>query len=752
MADFDALSTLDSLPDAVVATDGTQHIVYANPGVERLLGWKPEELRGRLLAALFPPPHQDMPLGQPLIVRAKRPNGAVLPVELTLTGDAEVRLVATLREPPDASARKLRAILETISVGVLLAEGPEGRLTISNPEAERIAGEPIRADSYADFVAKFPLERLDGRALDLKDRPLSRTMDQGKPVREMLKFQRRDGREFVLEVTTAPFSNPDGGAVTTFLDVTERIQLQQDLADRANQLTALIDHLPVGVAYFDKMAVCRVGNNPAKRFLGRRSSEINGATADELFAAAPVLRDALHRCVRDNTPHIQERVAWPDAQKPGSIRYLDWQFQPLNADSAKPRGALALIIDVTERARAEAEKQQAMEAAEGASRRKTQFLSAVSHDLRTPVNALSLQAELLGRIVEMRADPDDDLQLLAGDIRAASNNLIELINDLLDLTRLDSGGFDYKPTDFSLDAWLAATLAPLELTARTKALEFAWNVDRPGRIIHGDRVKLGRVLTNLVGNAVKFTEDGEVTISVFADRDGCLRIEVCDTGPGIPADQIEHIFDEFSQLRNPERDRTKGTGLGLAICRRLVEGVGGQMLVESEVGRGSTFTAIYPPEHLPPTKQPEIPELPGNAATISAAHDAFATILLVEDDDACREEMAQLLQDSGYSVHATNSGTPIIEAIRQSRPSLVLLDLMLPGVDGSDVLRQIRREPATKRLKVVVITGDMMSARTDELQALDVEGILAKPVETELLLELLGDLLPKPAARNAAGA
>src|SRR6185437_15349190 len=156
------------------------------------------------------------------------------------------------------------------------------------------------------------------------------------------------------------------------------------------------------------------------------------------------------------------------------------------------------------------------------------------------------------------------------------------------------------PTSFRLDHWLSATLAPLEVMAYSKGLEFSWKVDRPGRVVDADRVKLSRVLVNLAGNAVKFTESGSVEVSAGADTDGGLVLSVRDTGPGIPDDQKDRIFDEMVQLRNPERDRTKGTGLGLAICRRLVQAVGGRLTVESRVGQGSTFTAWYPADHLPP--------------------------------------------------------------------------------------------------------------------------------------------------------
>jgi PAS domain S-box-containing protein len=761
LADFDARTLLNALPDAAVAADASQRILFANRGMQKLLGWAPADLAGRQLSELIPPPHQMMELDTPMRVRAARPDGSVREVDMILSGDVAEFLVATLREPPRAtetedSARQLRAILETISVGVLLAEGPNGRLTVTNTAADRIAGEPVRAETYEEFVAKFPLERLDGRLMELSERPLARTFEEGRPVREVLKYQRRDGREIILEVTTAPFPGPSGGAVTTFSDVTSRYEMEQDLGDRAAQLRALLDHLPVGVAYFDKMAVCRAGNAPARRFLNRTRAEIIGVPADELFAQAPPLREALHRCVRDHVSHVQPRVEWPDSSRPSAIRYLEWQFEPLSADPAKPRGALALITDVTERTHIDAQKQLAMEAAEGASKRKTQFLSAVSHDLRTPVNALSLQAELLSRILEMREEPGDELILLAGDIRSAAGNLIELINDLLDLTRFDSGAIDYRPTDFVLDDWLGSTLAPLALTARTKNLGFTWGSDRPHRIVHGDRVKLGRVLTNLVGNAVKFTEKGEVRVIAGADPSGWLKLEVRDTGPGIPADQVDRIFDEFSQLRNPERDRTKGTGLGLAICRRLVEGVGGRLILQSEPGKGSTFTALYPPNHLPQEPPPDaatqyvvFPSAPDDDRADSSG--PFAPILLVEDDQQSRNALRKLLEHEGYTVRTARDGLEALDAIRQLRPSLILLDLMMPGMDGSEVLRRIRRDPDLSGIKVVILTGDAMDAPTSEIQTFPGDAILSKPVSLDALRELLSFMLPTDTTSPAGG-
>ncbi len=631
--------------------------------------------------------------------------------------------------------QKLQTVLDTIAVGVLLAEGPEGHLTVVNPIAREILGAELESETLTAFFERCPLMGLDGQPIEPEDRPLWRSLQAGERTRRSCRFRRADGQDMVLDVTTAPYPGPSGGAVSTFRDVTDRYRLEAELADRATQIKALLDHLPVGVAYFDSDGVCRASNGPARRFVGRSRREITGATAAELFTRTPKLRDALLSCLNERTPHAQDAVPWVDGSVDDTIRYLDWRFEPLiSGEPPKTLGALALIMDVTERTQADFALQRTAAAAEGAARRKTQFLSAVSHDLRTPVNALSLQAELLARLIEGRDDPDGELSQLASDIRQVATNLIELINDLLDLTRFDSGMIDIRPTNFALDPWLEATLASLESTAHAKGLTFAWRVDRPGRVIRADKVKLGRVLVNLVSNAVKFTEKGSVSIDAREAPEGGLILSVKDTGPGIPDDQRERIFDEFAQLRNPERDRTKGTGLGLAICRRLVEGFGGRLTVESRVGQGSTFTAWYPPDQISMDAQSD------KASTESCSRPVVADvapILLVEDDPNSRYTLARLLEHAGYRVEKASDGPQALRFLQRSAPSLVLLDLMMPGMGGGEVLRWIRHDTDLKNLKVVILTGDVLSERAAELQSLNADGFLAKPVDFDQLLTMV---------------
>lgn len=786
---------LDALPDAVVVVDERGTIREVNARVTEWFGWASEELVGSPLDQLLV---TDAPLlpavdsrygGQAREVLARTRVDQRVPVEICSrrhgasdgppTGqDADSStgsLVLTMRVPrdrthpadptgaatasagagqfPESRARaeigaedldaerhKLQAILDALPIGVVLLEGSEGHLTLVNPAARTMSGSAkvLEGDVLAGFGESLPVYRLDGRLYELSERPLWRALHRGEYVREVLKHhQEEDGRAVWVEVSTAPFPGLRGGVVASFRDVTEEVQLRSELAERAAQFKALLDHLPVGVAYFDDHGICRAANGPTRRILRRSRESTIGATSADLFAAAPSLHEALSRCLHERQPHAESSSPWPDPGSEDGCRYLDWRFEPLPLTHGLALGALALIVDVTDRKLAADRLRVAAEAAQQASRYKSQFLSAVSHDLRTPVNALSLLADWINLVVDRQAIPDPELRSLIADLKRSTSGLVDLVNDLLELTLFDSGDLSFHPTVFALSSWLDENLAPLRITARAKGLEFSWFVDLPERVAHGDRVKMGRVLLNLVGNAIKFTDRGSVVVRSGLTPEGDLAISVTDTGSGIPQDQLGRIFDEFAQLRNPQRDRTKGTGLGLAICRRLVEGTGGRIVVESEIGTGTTFTALYPPDHVPLSPTMDVGTGSAETHVLKPSPSGAGCILLVEDDPYSRRSLARLLERQGYRVEEAESGTAAMAAVRRELPALVLLDLMLPGMDGSEVLREIRTLADRHVLPVVVLSGDLLSDRTEKLQALDVNAILAKPIEFSELIGIL---------------
>jgi PAS domain S-box-containing protein len=266
---------------------------------------------------------------------------------------------------------------------------------------------------------------------------------------------------------------------------------------------------------------------------------------------------------------------------------------PIRERSGKIVSAIVAFVDVSEMKKLEQELDHRRQDAEEASVRKSKFLAAVSHDIRTPANAISLLAELIQRSA---ADPQGIAEIpeLAVELQNSSMSLVHLVSDVLDLTRLDSGHIELKESEFELGPWLEEECQRLVPLAEAKKLCFERHAPDSLVRLKCDRVKLSRIITNLIGNAIKFTEQGQVHVRTERQNDGRFEIAVSDTGAGIGPEHLARIFDEFFQLKNPERDQMKGSGLGLSISKRLADAMGAKLSVKSEPGKGSTFTLILP--------------------------------------------------------------------------------------------------------------------------------------------------------------
>jgi signal transduction histidine kinase len=380
--------------------------------------------------------------------------------------------------------------------------------------------------------------------------------------------------------------------------------------------------------------------------------------------------------------------------------------------------------------------------AEETSTRKSHFLAAVSHDIRTPANAITLLAELIKRFAES-AEKAGEIPRLAADLQSASRSMVELVSDVLDLTRFDSGFLELHETDFAIGSVLEAETRQFIPAAAEKGITLTVDPENLEVALHTDRVKLARILDNLVGNAIKFTDSGGVRLRVSRDEDGGLLVRVSDTGIGIEPSHLQDIFDEFFQLRNPERDRSKGTGLGLAICKKLVDALGCRLSVESRPGEGSTFTLRIPPRLIrsgtAPARADGHEKRPAGAPECSRPLCGLR-ILLVEDHDSTRHSTSRLLSEHGAEVICAPSGQTAIYALRHESPEVLLLDLMLPDMDGRAVLEAIPAiQPARLRC-ILAITGDATPKRVEEVMRLGAHGLLRKPIDPVSLVEMITDL------------
>lgn len=372
--------------------------------------------------------------------------------------------------------------------------------------------------------------------------------------------------------------------------------------------------------------------------------------------------------------------------------------------------------------------------AEEAAQQKSRFLAAISHDVRTPANAISLLAELIKRSA---SDPQmaADVPGLATSLWSNARLLVDLVGDVLDLTRLDSGNAELQISEFALSDLIRAEVGQAKTLLASKNVTVGCELPAEEIRLRTDRTKLSRIVSNLLGNAVKFTDEGEVCVS--CEKVGnAVEIRIKDTGCGIPADSLKHVFDEFFQLRNPERDREKGTGLGLAICRRLASCLGASIAVESVVGQGSVFILTVPDRPAAGVFAPaeEAAEHPVN-------EDGHALdgrrILLVEDNDVARAAVTRLLAAEGALVSPAPTGREALRLLEEQEHDIVLLDLNLPDMDGSEILQrlQIARPPSLER--VLVVTGDVRHERVEQVMLLGADRLIAKPLSLAKLRESL---------------
>jgi len=384
--------------------------------------------------------------------------------------------------------------------------------------------------------------------------------------------------------------------------------------------------------------------------------------------------------------------------------------------------------------------------AEENTRQKTRFLAAVSHDVRNPANAINLMAELIQRSGD---DPRlaSEIPRLAESLRVNTRLLVELVSDVLDLSRFDSGKIDLEETTFDPAELIRAEVGQYEPLAKNAGLALCVETTAPANLrVKTDRMKLARVLGNLVNNAIKFTEVGSVRTTLRQLVDGSLEIAVQDTGVGIAAEHLEHIFDEFFQIRNPERDRSKGTGLGLAICKRLIDAIGCSLDVDSQLGCGTTFRVRVPAAMIVETDcQPKVVRSAGERGDHVLAG---LQVLVVEDHETTRLAVTRLLAAHGATVDPAEDGRAALRHLRHGIHDVLLLDLMLPDMDGREILRQLQGSRPDRLKCILAVSGDVSEARRQELQVLGASDLIPKPVEMDHLVQRITGAV-RPLAETA---
>ncbi len=374
------------------------------------------------------------------------------------------------------------------------------------------------------------------------------------------------------------------------------IGLVESLEAEHQRLRTILSTVPVGVTIADVQSNTIIYNTAAARMLGvepDRRYDLGEMT--DRFARTERGQETerrRHGIIRalagELVTGIERDFEFPDGRR------LDVLVSaaPLRDRAGKIIGAVSGFVDITDQKKMQALLDEQRRIAEEEGFRKTRFLAAVSHDIRTPTNAINLLAE----VIERNAGSPDlvtDLPEIARDMKTSALSLVRLVSDVLDITRYDQGKIDLAPTQFPLAELLHDECRQFAQVAKDKGVEFVCHAPPQSLVIQADRVKLARVVGNLVGNAVKFTRQGRVVLEA-TQHNGSVQIRVSDTGPGIPTEHHHQIFDEYFQIKNPQREHEKGSGLGLAICKRLAHAMEADLSVQSNPGDGSTFTITLP--------------------------------------------------------------------------------------------------------------------------------------------------------------
>ena len=786
-----ALLTAEALRKAIfnsanfskIATDANGVIQIFNVGAERMLGYKADDVVNRITPADISDPNEliaragalsaelETPIApgfEALVFKASRgiediyeltyvrKDGSRFPaiVSVTALRDANDSVIGYLLIGTDNTARK-RAEEELLKAGALqraifnsanfssIATDANGVIQIFNVGAERMLGY-----TASDVMNKLtPADISDSQELTTRAQMLSAEL--GTPITpgfEALVFKASRGIEDIYELT---FIRKDGSRLPAVMSVTAlrdaqdgiigylligtdnsaRKQAADALRENADLLRTIHLHSIVSVANRAGRITdvndtfCAISGYSRKELLGQTHHIINSGVHDRAFWTAMWKSIASGKSWRGE---ICNR------SKEGSLYWVDSIIVPFMDEDGHPSKFLSIRNDITAAKQQEKQLREETENAKVANGAKSDFLANMSHEIRTPLNAIIGMTYLASR-----SDPSQKQHSYLTKISGAAQSLLSLTNDILDFSKIEAGKLQLENIPFSLDKVLSNLNDIVSHRAEQKGLAIVFSVGRDlPRNLTGDPLRLSQVLINLLNNAIKFTEQGEIVVRVVAgdlvaDRVQ-MRISVRDTGIGMTAEQIANLFQSFNQADPSITRKFGGTGLGLAISKQLCELMQGTITVESELGKGSTFsvTATFGIDTSDLRQSP----------CLTTSDTQKKSILVVEDDENTLVLLVNMLRVNGFVVRSASSGEQALSALSSARKDgeafdLVLMDWRLPGIDGIETSRRLKAHLKYEKMPAIL----MISAYEHEevmggLNDPSLDGFLVKPIAESLLV------------------
>jgi PAS domain S-box-containing protein len=657
------------------------------------------------------------------------------------------------------SEQKFRAVFEGAEFGIAISENQNGHITVNSAYQRMLGCTPGELHSITIFNELTHPDDVEA------DRTSFNRMVAGEIDHLHLdkRYLLRDGRLVWANVELSLLRDAAGTPqyiLGIAADITERKRAEEELRASERQLRAFIEDAPVAVAMFDRdiryLAVSR-------RWItdyGFGHSDLTGICLYDLIPNLPEKwRESHRRSLAGEKQHLGEDV-WIRAD--GTEQWVSSSVYPWRDPSGSIGGIIISAEDISQRKLNEQLLQDAKRAAEAASAAKSTFLATMSHEIRTPLNGILGMTDL---VLDTQLTPDQRENL--GLVRFSADSLLSIINDILDFSKIEAGKLEMELIPFRLRDSFQQILKTCAIRAQQKGLQLSFKApaDVPDALV-GDPGRIRQVLLNLVGNAIKFTERGQIFVAIGAafpvKGRVLLHFGVKDTGIGIPLETQEKIFAAFSQADGSMARKYGGTGLGLAICVRLVEMMGGRIWVESVPQQGSVFhfTLDLALAEEGAFRAGDQPEPRGRAlqassplpAALEATSGSGCRVLLVEDNAVNRTLALRLLQKRGFQVSIAVDGKEAIRATQGAEFDLILMDIQMPEMDGFEATAEIRkREKFTRRrTPVIALTAHAMKEDRDRCLSAGMDAYVTKPINPAELFSVIQNVLQSSAAQDAS--